>query len=241
VIQEAPMPIYSLMFLAFGLAQLALFVWLLGIYRHSRNGGALVLLVPQFFLIWDNLRVAAGIVIGFGDLLYALSWPAFWAHWLSGCWLIITCGAILRLANFEFAARKWVMGGFCLLTTALVLHDLPLFWTKDIYPVCEFDLIRYSGTVTEANRCSATQALVPSDGPPIAPIVTCFVTILVGALLWLRRGLPWLSLGGIAMLLTVAIPVLNRHRLDNLGEVFIHGGAILTLWQLTRAGDRPAR
>jgi hypothetical protein len=35
--------------------------------------------------------------------------------------------------------------------------------------------------------------------------------------------------------------VLNRHRLDNLGEVFIHGGAILTLWQLTRLGDRQAR
>jgi hypothetical protein len=83
--------------------------------------------------------------------------------------------------------------------------------------------------------------LVPSDGPPIAPIVTCFVTIIVGAVLWLRRGLPWLTLGGIAMLLTVAIPVLNRHRLDNLGEVFIHGGAILTLWQLTRAGDQRVR
>ena len=235
------MPMYSLMFLAFALAQLGLFVWLLGIYRRSRAPGALVLLVPQFFLIWDNLRVAAGIVIGFGDLLYALSWPAFWAHWLSGCWLIITCGSILRLANFELAARKWVMGGFCVVTTALVLHDLPLFWTKDIYPVCEFDLIRYSGTVTEANRCSATQVLVPSDGPPIAPIVTCFVTIIVGAVLWLRRGLPWLTLGGIAMLLTVAIPVLNRHRLDNLGEVFIHGGAILTLWQLTRAGDQRVR
>ena len=79
------MPMYSLMFLAFALAQLGLFIWLLGIYRRSRAPGALVLLVPQFFLIWDNLRVAAGIVIGFGDLLYALSWPAFWAHWLSGC------------------------------------------------------------------------------------------------------------------------------------------------------------
>ena len=57
------MPMYSLMFLAFALAQLGLFIWLLGIYRRSRAPGALVLLVPQFFLIWDNLRVAAGIVM----------------------------------------------------------------------------------------------------------------------------------------------------------------------------------
>ena len=229
------------MFLFFAIAQTALFVWAVRLWRETRAKPLAVILVPQFFLIWDNLRVASGIVIGFGEPLYWLTWPAFWAHWLTGCWLIIASGSILRLAGFEFAQTRIAMGAFCAVAAALMLHDLPLFWTKEIYPVCEFDLIRYSGTVTEANRCSATQVLVPSDGPPIAPIVTCFVTIIVGAVLWLRRGLPWLTLGGIAMLLTVAIPVLNRHRLDNLGEVFIHGGAILTLWQLTRAGDRRAR
>ena len=228
---------YSLMFLAFGLAQAALFVWLLRIWRSTGAKVAAVVLFPQFFLIWDNLRVASGIVLGFGDLLYALSWPAFWAHWLSGCWLIIAAGSVLRLAGFEFARSRWVMGAFCTLTAALVVHDLPLFWTKGLYPVCEFDLIRYSGSVTEANRCSPDQSLVSGEFP-IAPVVTCFVVIGTGIALWVRRGFPWMAVGGTVMLLTAAVPALNRHRLDNLGEVFITGGTILAIWTFTRGIPR---
>ena len=231
---------YSLMFLGFAIAQASLFVWAIHLWRRTRAKALPVILLPLFFLVWDNLRVASGSVLGFGETLYWLTWPAFWAHWLSGCWLIIASGSILRLAGFEFARARGVMAGFCLLTVALVAHDLPLFWTKDIYPVCEFDLIRYSGAVTEANRCSPEQALVTGEFP-IAPVVTCFVVIGTGIALWVRRGFPWMAVGGIVMLLTAGVPALNRHRLDNLGEVFIKGGSLLAIWYLTRdaAATRP--
>ena len=231
---------YSLMFLGFAIAQASLFVWAMRLWRSTRATALPVILIPLFFLVWDNLRVASGIVIGFGETLYWLSWPVFWAHWLSGCWLIIASGSILRLAGFAFAQSRAVMAGFCLVTVALMLHDLPLFWTKEIYPVCEFDLIRSSGSVTEANRCSPDQALVKGEFP-IAPVVTCFVVIGTGIALWVRRGFPWMAVGGIVMLLTAAVPVLSRNRLDNLGEVFIKGGSIFAIWFLTRKGAATAR
>lgn len=230
---------YSLMFLGFAIAQTALFVWAVRLWRETGAKALAVILIPQFALIWDNLRVASGIVIGFGEPLYWLSWPAFWAHWLTGCWLIIASGSILRLAGFEFAQTRAAMGAFCVVTAALMLHDLPLFWTKEIYPVCEYDLIRYSGSVTEANRCSPDQALVKGD-IPIAPVVTCFVVIGTGIALWVRKGFPWMAIGGIVMLLTAAVPALNRHRLDNLGEVFIKGGSILAVWFLIRKAGAQA-
>ena len=231
---------YSLMFLGFAIAQASLFVWAFHLWRRTRAKALPVILLPLFFLVWDNLRVAAGIVLGFGDILYALTWPAFWAHWLSGCWLIIASGSILRLAGFGFARARGVMAGFCLLTTALMLHDLPLFWTKEIYPICEFDLIRYGGTVTEANRCSPEQALVAGSFP-LAPVVTSFVVVGTGIALWARHRFPWMAIGGILMLLSAGVPALSRHRLDNLGEVFIMGGAVLAVWSLTRgaAAKRP--
>jgi hypothetical protein len=50
-----------------------------------------------------------------------------------------------------------------------------------------------------------------------------------------------MTIGGIVMLLTAAVPALNRHRLDNLGEVFIKGGSIFAIWFLTRGSlARPA-
>ena len=57
---------YNLMFLAFAAAQAALFIWLLRLWRETRAPAAAVLLVPQFFLVWDNLRVASGVVLGHG-------------------------------------------------------------------------------------------------------------------------------------------------------------------------------
>lgn len=228
-----------MMFAGFAVAQLALFVWLLRLTRAHRLAAGYVLLVPQFFLIWDNTRVALGALIGFGDFLYAITWPAFWAHWLTGCWLIIASGSILRLAGISWAQHRWVMRAFCLLATALIAHDLPLFWTKEIYPVCEYDLIRYAGSVSESTRCTPDQALVRNTFP-VAPVVTCFVVMLSGLVLWRTHGMPWMTIGGVVMLLTAAVPALNRHRLDNLGEVFIQGGAIVTLWLLMRRGDRQA-
>jgi hypothetical protein len=230
---------YTALFFVYGLLQLGLFVWLLRLWRETREPVALLLILPQFFLIWDNWRVAAGPLLGFGDLLYWLSWPSFWMHWFAGCWLIIAAGALLRIAGFEFARSKWVMGAFCTLAFALMLHDLPYFWTRDIYPVCEYDLIRYGSTVREATRCSPDQALAGSRDFPLAPVVTCFVLIGAGLVLWVRRGFPWLFLGAFLMLIS-ATPPFAKYKLDNLGEVLIKGGAFWTLWHFTRNRQRHA-
>ncbi len=231
---------YTALFFVYGLLQFGLFVWLVRLWRETREPIALVLMLPQFFLIWDNWRVAAGPFLGFGDLLYWLSWPSFWIHWFAGCWLIIAAGAFLRLAGFEFAQSKWVMGAFCAVAFALMLHDLPNFWTQDIYPVCEYDLIRYGGSVTEATRCSPDQALSGVREFPLAPVVTCFVLIGTGLLLWIRRGFPWLFLGSFLMLIS-ATPPFAKYKLDNLGEFLIKGGAFWTLWHFTRARLRQPR
>ena len=235
---------YALMFAAFALAQTLLLVWLLRLWRTTRAPAAAVLLVPQVFLVWDNLRVALGGLIGHGPLLYGLSWPAFWSHWLTGCWLIIASGSILRLASrrvpgLGFAQRRWVMGAFCLVAAALMLYDLPYFWTRDIYPACELGLIRYSGSVSEATRCYADQALVAGEFP-LSPVVTCFVVIASGALLWARDRFPWMALGAVAMLLTAALPALRAHKVDNFGEVLIVLGATLAIARYARATPRDA-
>lgn len=230
---------FTAMFFVYGLLQLGLFVSLLRLWRRTREPIAAALMFPQFFLIWDNWRVAVGPLLGFGDLLYWLSWPSFWTHWLAGCWLIIAAGALLRMAGFTWARPPWVMGAFCLLAAALMLHDLPNFWTLDIYPVCEFDLVRYGGTVREANRCFPDQLLTAPKAFPLAPVITSFVMIGTGLILWIRRGFPWLFAGSLLMLIS-ATPPLAKYKLDNFGEVLINGGTLWALWHFTRGRARAA-
>jgi hypothetical protein len=223
---------FTALFLTYALLHVGLFIWLLRLYRETRAPVAALLILPQLGLIWDNGVVAAGSFLGFGALLEALSWPRFWIHWLMGCWLIIASASLLRMAGFEFARSKGVMAAFCLLTLAMMLHDLPNFWTATLHPVCQFDLVRYSTVVSEATRCSAAQPLVRGE-PPIASIVTILVVLASGPAIWIRRGFPWFFAGGLLMFIS-ATPPMQKYKLDNFGEVLIKGGTYWAIWHFTR-------
>lgn len=216
---------YSTLFLLQAGCQLLLFFWLVRIYKATGLAVALALLIPQFGLFYDNLIVGLGRFIGTGDFLEAISWPRFWIHWIFGAWLIIGCGAILRLAGFAWAQHKGAMVAFCALTASLMVLDLPYFWTTALHPVCEFDLVRYSVQVPAELFCSPDQVVVPSSGPPIASVITCLVVIGTGIVLMVRRRFPWVFAGGLLMLVS-AMPPLSTYKLDNFGEILIAGGCI---------------
>ncbi|MFO1427804.1 MAG: hypothetical protein U1F11_12705 [Steroidobacteraceae bacterium] len=229
---------YTTLFLAQALLQGLLLAWLVRIRRRTGAAAAAVLMLPQLGLVYDNLMVALGSFIGLGPLLEALSWPRFWTHWFCGSWLIIACGSILRLAGFDWARRRWVMGAFCLLTAALMLHDLPEFWSNRLYPVCQFDLVRYSTSVAADKFCLPDQLVVKGE-PPFAAIVTSFVVIGTGIVLLARRGFPWMLAGAVLMLLSATPPAMP-YKLDNLGEVLIAGGCIWAIARFARDRTRAA-
>jgi len=229
----------TIQFLVYAAIQLGLFVWLVRIYRWSGAAAALLLIVPQFFLFYDNFMVAIGSFIGIGDTLKALSWPRFWVHWLAGMWLIIACGSILRLAEFKWAENKLVMASFCVLTVGLMFHDLPNFWSVDLYPVCESDTVRYTSRVAAGMSCTDPSFAIRQRDTPLAVILACYVVILTGAVLLVGRRWPWLWLGGVLMLTTATVPALRAMKLDNFGEVLIAGSAIWTIAHF--AGRRRAR
>lgn len=226
---------YSGFFLLQAALQTALLVWLWQLWRTRGAVVAAVLLVPQFGLVWDNLVVGAGRSIGLGPALEALSWPRFWLHWLFGAWLVAASGAILRHAGFAFMRPTRAMLMFCAATLVLMLWDLPHFWTDSLYPVCEFDLVRYSTAVAPGTFCFPDQQVI-AGAPPFASIVTCLVVIIAGALLLVRHRFPWMMLGGLLMLVS-ASPPFRALKLDNLGEVLIAGGCI---WAIARFAPRRA-
>jgi hypothetical protein len=229
--------VYTALFWIQTLLHMLLVAWLVRIYRQSGLLAAAVLIVPQAGLVWDNGVVAAGSLIGIGETLKALSWPRFWVHWIFGTWLIIGCGAILRLAGVRWAQTRAGMLVFCLLTAALMVYDLPHFFRDQLYPVCEKGLVRYSTVVTADRLCFEGQALTPRDAPPYPSIIACLVVIASGVVLLIRRRFIWMLLGGVLMLLSAAPPGMKL-KLDNLGEVFITGGVIWALAMLTRGRAR---
>jgi len=216
---------FTTLFLIQAGVQLLLLFWLVHIYKATGLAVALALFIPQFGLFYDNFIVGIGRFVGIGDFLKAISWPRFWIHWLFGAWLIIACGAILRLAGFAWAQHKGVMVAFCALTASLMVLDLPYFWTTNLYPVCEFDLVRYSVQVPARMFCFPDQVVVPGQGAPIASVITCLVVIGTGFVVMVKRRFPWMFAGGLLMLIS-AMPPLSAWKLDNFGEILIAGGCI---------------
>jgi hypothetical protein len=144
----------------------------------------------------------------------------------------------LRLAGIGWAQKRWVMGGFCLLTVALMIYDLPYFWTETLHPVCEKGLVRYSTAVSPANFCYPDQ--VPAlGGAPLAAVTACIVVIGAGLELWRRRGFPWMFLGGLLMFISAAPPFMKL-KLDNFGEVLIAGGCIWAIARFAPKRSAPA-
>jgi len=228
---------FSAVFLINAVLQALLLAWLIRIWRGTHVAAAALLFLPQFFLVWDNLVVGTGAWIGLGQLLQWLNAARFWGHCLFGSWLIIASGSILRLADFTWARKRWVMAVFCLLTVTIIAHELLDFWNASLMPVCEYDLVRYATRVSAQHLCSSEQAVVASDGPPIGPLVTVFVVIATGVLLALKRRFPWMMLGGIAMFVS-ATPPMMRYKLDNLGEVAITLGVICAIAHFAGAATR---
>ena len=181
-----------------GYAVIHLVIWLWGWRLWSQTGRSRVLLIvllASTLLFYDNLRIGMGRFIGQGDLLYALSVPAFAWHWSLLPLLVIAAGGLARLAGLGWAQNRLVMGAFCVAAVLLSALDIPSIFSMQLYPVCLADTLRYSTRVTEAQLCAGSELIISSGPGPLVAIVTNIVVLAVGIALWIQRGWPWLTVG----------------------------------------------
>lgn len=153
-------------------------------------------------LCWDNAIVAAGALVGPGDLLVGLSVPRYVAHGLLTPLLI---PIVFWIARLRLRAWVWVL-------TALLVA---LGAYTEIFNL-DLVLKEYGGTLRYAHAAAS---------PPIPSIVTVLVLIGVGGLLWRRAGVPWLCLGALAMFGSAASGVFW---LGNAGELVLISSILAT-------------
>lgn len=227
----------SFIFLTYAVVHLAIWIW--GWVAWSRNGrpvALLLVLVGGTLLFYDNLRIGLGRFIGEGELLKALTVPAFAWHWSMLPLLVIAAGSLARLAGLGWARNRFVMGAYCVVAVALSALDIPKIFSMELYPACVADTFRYSTSVNEAQLCSPDGKLVQGAGAALVAILTNIIVLATGIAIWVRTRWPWMALGALAMFIAAGVFARSYYSLPiaNFGEILITLGLITTAIHFAR-------
>jgi hypothetical protein len=234
--------VLSFIFLAYAVIHIGMWLWGWKLWAETgRPVALLVVLVGATLLFYDNLRIGIGRFIGEGDLLYAMSVPAFAWHWSMLPLLVIAAGSVARLAGLQWAQSRAVMGAFCVVAVGLSAMDFPKILAMDLHIACLDDTVRYTTTVKESQLCSPDDQVVArgADAATVA-IITNVIVLAVGIALWIRRRWAWLAVGSGLMFVAAGGFATSRYGLPiaNLGEISITLGFIVTCAHFARLKQR---
>lgn len=232
----------SYLFLAYAVVHLGIWFWGWKLWAETgRPVALLIVLVGGTLLFYDNFRIGIGRFIGEGELLRAMTVPAFAWHWSLLPLLVIAAGSIARLAGLGWARHKLVMGAFCVAAVGLSAMDIPKIFSMELHPACLEDTVRYTTTVKESQLCRPSDAVV-TDGAGAAnvAIITNVFVLAVGIALWIQRRWAWMAVGAGLMFIAAGAFASNRYSLPiaNLGEICITLGLITTCAHFARLRQR---
>ncbi len=199
---------YSLLLLPLVIANTLLVVWLARSWYRQRDWLLLATLLPMIALPYDTGIVALGSTLGEGELLRMLSAPRLNWFYLTVPLLLVIAGGIVRRADFPWAQSKAFMVGLCALALGFLVFDWSnIFQVPELYPACFKDVLRYVSSVDPAQACRPGQAGIDVGGNiPWAGLFGMLALLVVGVLLWWKRGWPWLTLGSIVSAVFLGLP-----------------------------------
>jgi len=211
----------AILYPIFTIAQLLLFFRLWKLRRGSgkRVAGVLILQVVLFSLIYDNLIISVGGLLGEGDLLERLNLGRFVLR------AVFT--PLLMVTVVEFAARgsvKWakniisrIIIGFAMVSLMGLGIFLNVFASSELVPETFAGTLRYIHIL---------------DAPPIPSTLTILAVIIFGALIWRAVKWPWVFVGGLITFIGSAVPV------TLVGPVVNSGVEVLLMWSLVATKNR---
>ncbi|HQV26760.1 MAG TPA: hypothetical protein PLG23_02190 [Thermoflexales bacterium] len=216
--------IESIIHLVISLLMAALLVAAIRQLRRKSNSYGLIIVALISGLIYENLILGLGGLIGYGDTLKMLNTPRFISHALFTPMLIIYAIGMARMAGLKWAqSRAWHIA-FCVLATALIAFGA-------FQDILNLKLVPYE---TGSQVLGYRNEFALLKGPPIPAVSAILVIMVIGGLLLWRARWAWLLAGGVLMLIG-AMLMLRFPLGGNLGELAL-GLAIVATFRAAERG-----
>lgn len=179
----------------YSLAYLFLFLWGLKLsIKYGFISWLNVLLLITFGLIYDNLVLAMGSIIGEGPILEGLNVMRYWFHAFFTPLLILFSWAAIRMTGIQWLKNR---SGFILtgvFTLAMIMAEL--FQNTlglELESARNYGVLSYEST--------------GAHGPPIMIIGVTFALLIAGIILWKKLKWKWMAIGVILMGIGSAVPI----------------------------------
>jgi len=183
-------------------------------------------LVYSFFLLfvslslaYDNGIIAAGNIIGEGELLIFLSSLRFWLHAFATPSLVLVSYHILRCSGAKFAKNSITNMAAWLITLGLVIYQVvssTLYEVKNLTSIQEYGVLRYTA---EGHY-----------GPPMMVIIVGIMLLFVGIIVLVKQKWVWLFVGTTLLFVGQLIPFpVESGASTNVFELIL----IVSIWRTT--------
>ncbi|MCX2963370.1 hypothetical protein [Gordonia aquimaris] len=186
-------------------------------FRLTSRVGAVAILLGAISLglAYDNIAVAVGRLVGYGDTLSAINLPRFWIHAIAVPLLIVVAGNLVgRLGVEQARTRNVTLGGWALVVMLMVIGFVEDVVRLDLEPEDAGDALRYVNA--------------GFDGPPLPAIITVLAILVLGVMAFRYAGFPWLFVGALVMLIAAPIGTMLLW-VGNLGELVLMLSMLVTM------------
>lgn len=192
----------------------------MAVYLTRRRQGRayfIIQLFVTFSLAYDNGIIAAGNVIGEGELLISLSSLRFWLHAFATPSLVLVGYHILRSSGAKFAKNIITNVAAWLITVGLVIYQIVSFTlseVKNLTALQENGVLRYTA---EGHQ-----------GPPMMVIIVGIILLIVGLIVFIKQKWVWMLVGTTLLFVGQIIPQpVESGALTNVFELIL----IFSIWR----------
>lgn len=172
-----------------------------------------------FSLAYDNGIIAAGHLIGEGELLKRLSSVRFWLHAFATPTLILVGYYILRSSQVKFSKHIITHIAAWLITVGLIIYQIvssTIHEVNSLTPIEEYGVLRYT-----------SESLA---GPPFMVIIVGFLLLLIGVIVLVKQKWVWLFVGTVLLFVGQGIQIpLASTALTNIYELLL----MVSIWITT--------
>lgn len=214
----------STAYLAYAFAQFGLLVTAIRLFIRNPHWVLVPFLINTTGLVYDNLAIGFGHLIGPGQTLMLLNYPRYIIHATTTSFLGLLGLYLAQQAGVAWAKQRPMVIAFWCVTLLALSRGIYIDLIKlDMVQTFDMGTLRYSNAAM--------------TGAPFSEIAAILMVMVCGLGIAIHNRWPWLFLGALTMFIMASLAA-KIGVIANLGEIALVAGIVVTAYHVLQTPTR---